>query len=365
MAATPPIRFAPEWDARFTRMVAVSALGHVAVIVLVLLVATRLPPPPPPLVAYTVEITDPSALGGRLPPGPPAPVLAGGRQTPPLPEPKGDAGPEPVKAEPPKAEPAKAEPPKPEEVKPEPPKPEPVVKVDEPKPLAKPAEPKPPPKPEVAKAEPPKPEPPKPEPAKAEPPKPQPAKSEAAKPEPAKPEPAKAEATKPPQTTKPTSPDAAHAAGSAAGHEDAPPHDAYAAAAERWRSRAGGGVGGTDAGSGPIGSGGAGPGGGGQVVGIEFLAYRQQVVNTIKAQWTNVITTPGLVASVRFEIAPDGTVSNPRIEQASGNAAYDASVLRAVQRTTELPPPPARYQHDFRDFLIEFHSEDRGGQGTG
>src|SRR5262249_62173914 len=94
---------------------------------------------------------------------------------------------------------------------------------------------------------------------------------------------------------------AAHA-GAPSGAEDATPRDAYGAAAERWRARAGGGLGGTDTESGPVGAGGTGKGGG-QVVGLEFLAYRQLVIQTIKSQWANVIARPGLVAAVRFEIA--------------------------------------------------------------
>ena len=124
-------------------------------------------------------------------------------------------------------------------------------------------------------------------------------------------------------------------------------------------------TGGPDGGSGPVGTGGEGPGGGGQLVGLEFLAYRQQVITTIKGRWTNVIVRPGLVAAVRFEIGPDGAVSGIQLAQSSGNAAYDGSALRAVQQANPLPAPPARYAKDFREFVIEFHSEEHGGQEAG
>src|SRR5262249_26506982 len=153
--------------------------------------------------------------------------------------------------------------------------------------------------------------------------------------------------------------------GTPAGQET---RDEYAAAAERWRARAGkqgGGLGGTDTGSGPIGSGGQGPGGGGQLVGLEVMGYRQQVINTVKARWTNVISRPGLVAIIAFEIGSEGDVSSVRIERSSGDAAYDASAVRAVQRATPLPAPPARYVKEFHEFQIEFHSEEQGGQGAG
>jgi TonB family protein len=365
----PPVRslrLAPEWDPRYTRMLALSAAVHVVAVAAMILVAPYVGSRPLPLVAYTVEITDPNALGGRLPRGP-INGNVGGATTQPLPEPKG---------QPEAAKPAEASPPVPPEPKPAEPKPpEPVAKTEpaveipekmpevkpEPKPEVKPEpkpevkpEPKPEHKPEV------KPEPkpvPKPEPPKAQP---KPTESKPAEAKPA----AKAE-TKPADSKTAQKPSANGAnAGSPTGQQDAPARDAYAAAAERWKTRAGGGLGGNDTGSGPIGTGGDGKGGGGQLVALEFIAYRQQVINTIKGEWTNVLGHAGLVAKVRFQIAPDGSVSDIRLEQGSGNAAYDASALRAVQHVT-LPPPPARYASDFRDFVMEFHSEEAGGQGEG
>jgi TolA protein len=88
-------------------------------------------------------------------------------------------------------------------------------------------------------------------------------------------------------------------------------------------------------------------------------------VSIVKGRWTNVVNRPGLVARVRFEIAPDGSVGSVRLEKSSGNAGYDSSAVRAVERASPLPAPPARYANDFREFAIDFHSEEQGGQGTG
>jgi colicin import membrane protein len=370
MANPRPLRLTPEWDARFTRMVLLSGAAHVVAIVILIVLAERSGVRPLPMVAYTVEITDPNALGGRLPGGAPGPDLTGGATRPREPEPAGEpagppapppeAKPEPPPVPPPPAQAAAEAPP---EVKPEPPPPtppreEPAVRLPD---QAQAPEP-PKPKVEQKKPEPPKPEAKKPEAAKPAP-KPEPPKPAAAPPKPEAPKPAAptAQAKKPEAAPKPAAP----AAGAPAGSASAPARDAYAAAAERWRQRAGGGIGGEDSGSGPIGAGGEGPGGGGQLVGIEFLAYRQQVIDTIKAQWTNVIARPGLVAAVRFAIAPDGEVSDIRLVQSSGNPAYDGSALRAVQHVPRLRPPPARYAAEFREFQIEFHSEERGGGGSG
>src|SRR5262245_7754830 len=85
MAVARQVRMAPEWDGRFTRMVGVSALVHMVLVALIIVMVERSGPTPLPMVAYTVQITDPSALGGRLPPGAPGRDLKGGGTPPPPP----------------------------------------------------------------------------------------------------------------------------------------------------------------------------------------------------------------------------------------------------------------------------------------
>jgi TonB family protein len=136
--------------------------------------------------------------------------------------------------------------------------------------------------------------------------------------------------------------------------------DAYAAAASRWRDRVRGDGG---AATGAIGTGG-GTGGGGTVVGLAFLAYRQQVVELIKGRWSTAVRRPGLLTRVQFEIAPTGTIGNVRLAHSSGDPIYDETALRAVQGVERLPPPPPEYADAFRQFMIEFHADDVGG-GSG
>lgn len=368
-------------DPQVAQMVGLSAAAHVGVLFVLLVVMPPVKPSPPPLVAYTVELTDSSSLGGRLAPGRtdlPMGARPGANTTTDAPAKQGEPAPTPTpepiaKATPPPPveAPKPVEPPKPIAKAPEPPKPiEPAVKLPS---IEKP----PPPKPEAKKPEP------KPEPkAEAKPePKPEP-KPEAKKPEPAKPEPAKPAAAKPEPpkaadaTTKPAA-DAARKATAEAkpvGKPTGKPEgsgqgeDAYASAADKWRTKGasggGGGLGGTDTSPGPMGTPGYGGGGGGQVVGFEFLAYQQRVVSTVKGVWTNAAPRPGLVAKVEFRIAANGDVSGIRLAQPSGDGVFDASVMRAVERANPLPPPPARYANEFREFMIEFHSEE-GGQAAG
>jgi colicin import membrane protein len=339
-------------------MIGLSAALHGTVLFLLLVALPLLKPRALPIVAYTVELTDSSSLGGRLAPGR-ADLPMGPRGGAPSAEAPAREGappkPEPIAKAEPKPEP---EPPKPVETAkaPEPPKPvEPTVKLPSPE--------KPPPKPEPKKPEAQKPPEPKVEAKKPEPAKPAP--SDAKKTETAKPAatPAKPADAKPSAEAKPAGKPGGKPEGTADG-----PTDAYAAAAEKWRAKGatggGGGLGGTDTSPGPIGTPGYGGGGGGQVVGFEFLAYQQRVVTTVKGVWTNAAVRPGLVAKVRFQIAPNGDVSGVRLEQASGDTLFDGSVVRAVQRANPLPPPPARYVNEFREFMIEFHSEE-GGQLPG
>jgi colicin import membrane protein len=417
MARTLPLGLAPEWDRDFTVMVGVSALLHAALAALVAFVITRAPPPALPLQAYTVELTDPSALGGRLAFGPLdrplgrpariAPAAGGAPEGPPRTgEPAAPSSeqkpPEPVKvaeAPPPTTPPATAPPatlappkaaaPPTEVEKPRPvesakPKPVETVKAA---PTAKPQEPGLEPR-EKPKAPEPKPPEPKPEPEnKAE---------TRAVPKP-KPPPAQVEAKQPPKPREAIKPDVARAASMAGavkadepraaavktGEAKTPPaapatggggagsggsaeekvDEKFAAAAEHWRSRmasAGGGLGGAEGQRGPIGDGASEAGGGGTVVGPEFLAYKQRVSSIIKQHWVETDRKSGLVARVYFEISPEGELSNIRLERSSGDKAYDLSVLRAVQRSGPLPPPPEKYRDDFHEMWFDFHPEEAG-----
>jgi colicin import membrane protein len=352
MARPVPVGVAAGWDPRFTRMVGVSACAHAALLAVVLVVLPRLHPAPPALTGYTVELTDPSALGGKPPPGRPDQPL-GPRPGPSATEEAaarmGEPAAKPEPPPPPPSESTKPEPaPKPPEPAKEPPKPvEPAVKLPSP-------EKPPPPKPEAKKPPEPKPEPPKPE---------------ATKPEPSpKPEPKAAESPKPPASTaKPAEPKPTDAkpAGAAAGRPDGAtasgPPDAYTAAAQKWRAKGatggGGGLGGSEPANGPAGLGGY--GGGGQVVGAEFIAYVQRLSELIRAAWVSPVVKSGLTAKVRCAILPNGAIASVELAESSGDANFDTSVLRAVRRAAPLPPPPARYLGEFREgVVVNFNSDD-------
>jgi len=282
-------------DRRLPWMIVLSALLHVAAGIVILLLPRELfTRPPPPVIAYTVKIVDPGALGGRLPKGeirpesPPAPAEN--------PAPKEEA-----KVEP-KPEP-KPEPPKPEEPKPEAPKPEEKTVT----------------LPDVKK---------KPEPK--EPPKPPP-KPVAQKPKPTKQELAKIE-------------------------RDSQIQEAIRRMGEKGKGKAATGLGGVEEGKGAaLGTGGDG-GGGGILMGLDFIIYKNQVEAVIKKNWTWVGANPNLTIRVGFRIGENGEISDLRVLDRSGDASYDDSVMRAIRVSSPLPPPPEKYRQVFANYVLEFVS---------
>src|SRR5690606_2187227 len=90
--------------------------------------------------------------------------------------------------------------------------------------------------------------------------------------------------------------------------------------------RGSGGVGGTDApdpnrrlGVGP------GRGGAGQLRGTEFLLYYNQMLARIRDAWVYPGAASDVEVKVRFRILEDGTISDLKITQPSGDPAYDSS----------------------------------------
>ena len=94
--------------------------------------------------------------------------------------------------------------------------------------------------------------------------------------------------------------------------------------------------------------------GGGVLRPPEFFTYRQILRNRVKSGWKWFDTSSALMANVTFSIAEDGTLSNVRIAQSSGNREYDYSVLRAVYKASPVPPPPQSVYEFFRDVSMTF-----------
>lgn len=225
-----------------------------------------------------------------------------------LEQPKPAPRPAPVPPKPePKPEPPKPEPPKPEPPKPEPPKPEPVP---EPKPEPKPiTEKTPEPKPE------PKPEPPKPEPEPKKPPEPTPEEIRRKALEDAKKK-AEAERRK---------------------AEQADPRKQALAEAQRQAQQSGQ------------------PSGEGQTSGVVDI-YANLVMQIIKNNWRYpaLRPDPSLVATIELAVDKDGTIVGFKVLRQSGRADFDSSVVKAVEETKTLPPPP----EGLRTIVVNFNLEE-------
>ncbi|MBM4264938.1 MAG: cell envelope integrity protein TolA, partial [Deltaproteobacteria bacterium] len=149
-------------------------------------------------------------------------------------------------------------------------------------------------------------------------------------------------------------------AGSESGSLDNVRERIMQAAAERAKNRnesaqksskgEGGGSGGPGEGEGAAGLGKGGRGGG-----MEHSIYRNRMLETIKENWA----WPGrgnIKVEVYFSIKANGEIAGLKVVQTSGDASFDESVLRAVRKSSPLPPPP----EGFSNFWLTARPQDLG-----
>ena len=77
-------------------------------------------------------------------------------------------------------------------------------------------------------------------------------------------------------------------------------------------------------------------------LGSRYGWYVQHVKNKVTANWhaPTDSNAAGHRVWIAFEIQPDGSLSNVRIEQSSGVAVLDESAMSAIQRIDRFGPPP-------------------------
>ena len=97
-----------------------------------------------------------------------------------------------------------------------------------------------------------------------------------------------------------------------------------------------------------------GRGGGSAVRGAEFFMYQAKIVNTIKENWAWPGQKGSLKALVRFSIKDSGEITGLKIAEPSGDASFDESILRALRKSSPLPPPPETYRKDFAQVEMNF-----------
>ncbi|HVO94364.1 MAG TPA: cell envelope integrity protein TolA [Terriglobales bacterium] len=113
-------------------------------------------------------------------------------------------------------------------------------------------------------------------------------------------------------------------------------------------------------GDGASGLGSGGRGGPGIVKGMDFIIYQNRMLGTIKDNWVWTGQRSNLRVVVHFSIKETGEIVGLKIVQASGDASYDESVLRAVKKSSPLPAPPESYRKDFADVELTFRPRDLG-----
>jgi len=94
--------------------------------------------------------------------------------------------------------------------------------------------------------------------------------------------------------------------------------------------------------------------------------YARQVEKRIGENWlrTNFESLAGkhLTAVIRFDIQPDGRITNIVMEQDSGVTFYNLSAERAIRSSTPLPRPPAEFQNRTIRFICYFEYPPEKGQ---
>ncbi len=101
--------------------------------------------------------------------------------------------------------------------------------------------------------------------------------------------------------------------------------------------------------------------GGTSVEGISIRIYQMEVEARIKSNWQYpvALTSPSkrkdLVSTVVIKVSQDGTILKSWFIDRSNNAIFDASVIKAVERSDPLPPFPDGYNKRQDEMEIRFN----------
>ena len=105
---------------------------------------------------------------------------------------------------------------------------------------------------------------------------------------------------------------------------------------------------------------GAGGSGGGIVKGIEYIRYRNKMLERIQSSWTWVGKRTDLQVTVQFSIQENGGITGLKLSRGSGDLSYDDSVIRALKKANPLPPLPENSREELRDWELIFTPKDLG-----
>jgi colicin import membrane protein len=91
------------------------------------------------------------------------------------------------------------------------------------------------------------------------------------------------------------------------------------------------------------------------------MAYVAQIQREIVQNWSRPPSARnGMEALLRVLLIPTGEVVDVKVEDSSGNDAFDRSVVLAVTKTRRfvVPTDSLRFERDFREFTVLFRPDD-------
>lgn len=98
--------------------------------------------------------------------------------------------------------------------------------------------------------------------------------------------------------------------------------------------------------------------GGGTLASAEFIAYQNALIDHIKRGWRwGLPASRVLTTRVRVKILRGGVITDVQVIADSGNPRFDDSVLRAVYKSSPVPPAPDHLYSRFKEINITFDSE--------
>ncbi len=88
-----------------------------------------------------------------------------------------------------------------------------------------------------------------------------------------------------------------------------------------------------------------------------YSAYIQTIREAVTGNFIWYKTGANFSTRVMMKVDPKGSILNTTIEKSSGDPAYDQAVLRAIQKSNPLPPPPDELVALFIQESVEINFE--------
>ena len=91
------------------------------------------------------------------------------------------------------------------------------------------------------------------------------------------------------------------------------------------------------------------------------MAYAYLIKQEIVQKWSRPPSARnGMQSILRVFLIPTGEVIDVKVEESSGNDAFDRSAVQAVRKAERfvVPTDTLRFERDFREFTVLFRPED-------